>query len=238
MSHLQVINLHKNFGDHEVLGGVNLEVCAGEIVVLLGPSGMGKTTLLNCIAGILPCDSGDVKNVFERIGYVFQEDRLLPWRTVKENIQVVDGPYTNEAIDQLIADVGLRGFDHAKPSSLSGGMRQRTAIARAFAYGADLLLMDEPFKSLDYTLRLAMIQMLSGVWEESRPAVVFVTHDIEEGVLIGDRVILLSGNPAKICCQWTVQTPRGLRSADHDEVVRLKREIIDALEDDKYRRSS
>jgi len=187
---------------HHVLADVTFQVARGEIVCVLGPSGCGKSTLLNLAAGLLTPTSGDVyahgKSVTEPgadRAMMFQDDTLFPWLTVRQNIAF--GPkcqHNREQLDdvpKMIELVGLSGFEDYLPGSLSGGMRQRVALARALINRADILLLDEPFASLDAQTREAMQELALWIHERLKPAILLVTHDIEEAVFLGDRVVVL-----------------------------------------------
>ena len=197
-----------------VIEGVSFQVEAGEFLCLLGPNGCGKTTLLRILGGLEPATRGMVllegKPVAgdgrhdRRIGVVFQEDRLLPWMTLRENVALVLKPLGLPAPERLatadrhLALAGLRGFEHYYPGRVSGGMRQRAAIARALVIEPDVLLMDEPFGALDAQNRRIMQQEVRRIWRETGRTIVFVTHSIEEAVAIGTTLVMLSARPARI----------------------------------------
>jgi NitT/TauT family transport system ATP-binding protein len=197
-----------------VIERVSFDVAAGEFVCLLGPNGCGKTTLLRILSGIEPATRGRVLLDGEaivahqphqrKVGVVFQEDRLLPWLTLRENVALVLKPLGVSAAvrrrraDELLALAGLRGFETYHPGRVSGGMRQRTAIARALAVEPDVLLMDEPFGALDAQNRRIMQQEVRRIWQETRRTIVFVTHAIEEAVAIGTTLVMLTARPARI----------------------------------------
>ncbi|WDV45135.1 ABC transporter ATP-binding protein [Clostridiaceae bacterium M8S5] len=226
---LQLNKIEKNFENIQVLKDFSLVVSKNEIVCIIGPSGCGKSTLLNMISGyIYPC-SGELENKSDNISYVFQEDRLLPWRNVYENIQIVNKKQSKEHILSLIEKVGLKGFEEHYPLELSGGMRQRCAIARAFNYDANLLLMDEPFKSLDYNLRFNMIDQLLELWHTKKCAVVFVTHEIDEALLLGDRIVVLSSRPTKPIKEIDIDKPKGKRSLKDKELIEIRNKIIECI---------
>ncbi|MDM8128811.1 ATP-binding cassette domain-containing protein, partial [Paraclostridium benzoelyticum] len=149
---LKIENLTKNFEDLKVIENLSLNIKENEIVAIIGPSGCGKSTLLNIISGIVKKYEGKIHTSKPTIGYLFQEDRLLPWMNVFENVKVVNDNSKNADALKIIEEVGLKKFEKSYPDTLSGGMRQRCSIARGFNYDCDLLLMDEPFKSLDYNL--------------------------------------------------------------------------------------
>ncbi|MCD5410922.1 MAG: ABC transporter ATP-binding protein [Clostridiales bacterium] len=219
----------KSFGEIDILHRISLDIDKEEIVCILGPSGCGKSTLLNTIAGLINPDQGDIQTNIEKIGYVFQEDRLLSWKTVYENIRLVDHSKSAEVLNKLIEEIGLKGFENYFPNELSGGMRQRCSVARAFNYQAELLLMDEPFKSLDYFLRIKMLKQLINVWENEKSSICFVTHEIDEALLLGDRVIVLSNRPAEIVGSFKIETRQKDRKLNSETLVEIRSQIIDLL---------
>jgi ABC-type nitrate/sulfonate/bicarbonate transport system ATPase subunit len=197
-----------------VIDSVSFSVEAGEFVCLLGPNGCGKTTLLRIVGGLEPPTRGAVTLGGEpvlgtgrhtrKVGVVFQEDRLLPWMTLRQNVELVQKPLGTDAAgrrataDRYLRLVGLAGFEEYHPARVSGGMRQRAAIARALAIEPDLLLMDEPFGALDAQTRRIMQQEIRRIWRETGRTIVFVTHSIEEAVAIGTTLILLSARPSRV----------------------------------------
>jgi NitT/TauT family transport system ATP-binding protein len=197
-----------------VLNTVSFQAAEGEFVCLLGPNGCGKTTLLRIIGGLEAPTAGEVRLDGRVVGYagraefhvgvVFQEDRLLPWRTLEDNVALVLKPLGREAAARretarrYLRFVGLQGFEGYYPSRVSGGMRQRAAIARALAIEPDVLLMDEPFGALDAQNRRIMQAEVRRIWAETRKTIVFVTHSIEEAVAIGTTVVMLSARPARV----------------------------------------
>jgi ABC-type nitrate/sulfonate/bicarbonate transport system ATPase subunit len=200
-----------------VLRDVAFRVRPGEFVALLGPSGCGKTTLLNLVAGL---DTQFVGSVYVdctppaslRIGYVFQQPRLLPWRTVFENIALVLPRDADAAsIRALLDEVGLAGAHDVYPHRLSLGMARRAAIARAFAIRPELLLMDEPFVSLDAAAADRLRQVLVDLWRSHPTTVLFVTHDLEEAVMLADRILILSDAPGRLLADVPVTLPRAQR---------------------------
>jgi ABC-type nitrate/sulfonate/bicarbonate transport system ATPase subunit len=194
----------KSFNGLKVLDNLSFEITRSEIVSILGPSGIGKTTILRLITGTLIPDSGTVEVVSPQIGHIFQEPRLLPWRTCKENISFVmraNGTAKRKADDMAmswIERLGLRGFEDYYPAQLSGGMMQRVSIARAFAIEPEILLMDEPFSNLDMKLKESLLIMLEEMLREYRTTVVHVTHDLLEAMRLADRLFeILSGGVMK-----------------------------------------
>ena len=215
-----------------VLQDINLTVNEEEFVALVGPSGCGKSTLLNIASGLLEPTSGTVKFTQVEAGYeprmsiVFQETGLFPWRNVHDNIAFgleTAGMPTEEReqrIKHYIELVGLKGFEKSFPHQLSGGMRQRVGIARALAIEPDLLLMDEPFSALDAQTRTIMQEELVTLWEKTRLTTLYVTHNIQEAVMLADRVVLLSRRPGKVNKILTIAIPRADRDKpEHAEEI-------------------
>jgi len=206
---IHVDQLSKRYGDRTVMSGVSFDVGTCEIVSIVGPSGCGKTTLLRCVAGLTPPSGGAVSIAGhvvteppEGVGVVFQHFGLFPWKTVSGNVAyglTVRGMPRRETeprVRELIGMVGLEGFEHAYPHQLSGGMQQRAGLARALAIEPRLLLMDEPFASLDAQTRdLLQLEMLR-ILDQRPTATIFVTHSIDEAVLMGDRVVILTASRA------------------------------------------
>lgn len=224
MSGLRAV--YKAYEDLVVMEGLDLDLPNHKIVCIVGPSGCGKTTLLNLIGGLTMADDGHIDTQGERIGYIFQEDRLLPWENVYQNIAFVKPEVNHQKIMDIIDQVGLTGFEHSYPEALSGGMRQRCSIARAFYYEASLLLMDEPFKSLDYDLKRHMIQYLILLWEASRSTVVYVTHDIDEALLLGHQVLVLSKRPARVVKSYKLETSHQERHLSDEDLLVIRLDII------------
>jgi NitT/TauT family transport system ATP-binding protein len=222
----------RRFGAVEVLQEISLEVGRGEFVAVVGPSGCGKTTLLNLLSGYEQPSAG----VVERRGQVrmvYQVDGLYPWMTVAENISLGVGHLSSAdeqrtQIDDMIRLIDLNGFENHYPHQLSGGMRQRVELARALAGNSDILLLDEPFSSLDYLTRLRMRQELVRLLNERPRTVVLVTHDIEEAAQLADRVVVLTGRPAQIRRELGIQAARP-RALTHPEVVEATRIILTEL---------
>ena len=214
----------KKYGDNTIISDLSLNIKEGEFFTLLGPSGCGKTTLLNIISGLTAPDAGTVEGADGRLSYMFQSARLLPWRTVEENIRLVREDAPAEEVRSLITAVGLEGFERYYPGQLSGGMARRCALARAFHFGGEIFLMDEPFQGLDYGIRMEMLSMLLSIWQRERPGVLFVTHEIDEALTVATRIAVLAPRPTAIC-QWFDPGPEG-RDASAPELARLRQEII------------
>lgn len=195
----------------EAVRGIDLEVAAGTFVTLVGPSGCGKSTLLNMTAGLMAPSTGrvlyegrEVAGINGKVGYMTQNDHLLPWRTIQRNIEVpleirgVPRRERAERVAELMALVGLKGFESYYPTQVSGGMRKRTALARLLAYDPDTLLMDEPFGALDAQLRLTLQTELLAIRSRLKKTVIFVTHDLDEAIALADRCAVFSARPGRI----------------------------------------
>lgn len=196
------------FGDYVAVREVNLSVGEGEFLAIVGPTGCGKSTILNAIAGLLPPSAGAVSigdhpvaGVQHRIGYLFQQEALMPWKTALENVEIgltfrkVSPAERHERASAWLAKVGLRGMEHRYPHELSGGQRKRVQMAQALITGPEVILMDEPFSALDIHTRHLMQSELLALWQEDRRAVVMITHDLEEAISLADRVLVLSAGP-------------------------------------------
>jgi ABC-type nitrate/sulfonate/bicarbonate transport system ATPase subunit len=233
-----IVGLTKSFGDTRVLEDFTMEVAPHGVTVVLGPSGCGKTTLLRCISGLESTISGRFPGLGgAQTGMVFQEPRLLPWATVRENLSFVaqDGARTRKSnagstgIDELLNAVELGAYAEAYPPELSGGMAQRVALARAFVVSAQLLLLDEPFRALDIALRIRMYALFRRLWSRERPTTLLVTHNVEEAVLQGDRIVVLAGSPGRVAAAMTHPLAHEERNLDHPAVRDLQTEIYRLL---------
>lgn len=230
---LQLEGVSRRFGAHEVLCDIELRVAHGEWIAIVGPSGCGKTTLLNLMSGYDAPSAGRITRN-GRARTVYQADGLFPWLSVAGNIELglrhLSETTRQSRTRELLQWVGLDEFADHYPHQLSGGMKQRVEIARAIGGETDVLLLDEPFSSLDYITRLRMRHELVRLLDSgaSRRTVVMVTHDIEEAAQLADRIVLLSGRPARISCELRVEVPQP-RSLTHPAVVEATRRIIAEL---------
>jgi NitT/TauT family transport system ATP-binding protein len=206
-----------NNGGLRALEDVSFELCPQEFMCVLGPSGSGKSTLLRILAGLLPPTSGEITfygSEQPRIGMVFQQANLMPWRTVSQNLTLplelsgVNPETARQKAREMMELVGLEGFDSYWPRDLSGGMAQRVAIARALIHDPDLLLLDEPFGSLDALTRERMWTELSRIWQARQKTVLMVTHSISEALFLADRVLVLTQRPGKVKLELEVDLPR------------------------------
>jgi NitT/TauT family transport system ATP-binding protein len=224
------------------LDGVDLDVPAGQLVCLVGSSGGGKSTLVRAIAGLnrlaggtILIDSVPINGPSAQRGMVFQEDTVFPWMRVMENVafglkaQGIAPTERRQRAMEWLRAVGLDGFAGSWPRELSGGMRKRVALATVFAAGADVLLMDEPFGALDYVTRLSLHEVLLDLWRRSAPTVVFVTHDIEEALTLGDRILVISAGRLVDDLSVNLPRPRGAEERADAAAVRLTNAIVGHL---------
>lgn len=219
----KIENLFKRFNDVVLFDNFSITLEKNATTCLLGPSGCGKTTLLNMIGGTVRPDSGELSGFRDTvISYIFQEPRLLPWRTVKQNIafplkDILPKERWEPLVTHTLETVHMSDFADYYPKDLSGGMKQRAAIARAFCYPSELLLMDEPFKALDMKLKSAVMDVFRQLWQENRKTVLFVTHDLDEAIELGHDIYVLSPPPVTIKKHF---------KADNQNKTTLRGEII------------
>ena len=227
-------------GEIVALNGVNLDIAENEFVTVVGPSGCGKSTLLNIIAGLqkptsgsVCCNGEEVTGVGRERGVVFQQYALFPWLTVEENVRFalkmrgVKGKEAVEEAKRYLRMVDLERFSENYPKELSGGMKQRVAIARAYAAEPDILLMDEPFGALDAQTRAQLQTDLLGTWEKEKKTCFFITHDVDEAIILGQRVVIMSARPGRIkrIVDVDIPYPRTQETRMSDAFTRLKNEI-------------
>jgi NitT/TauT family transport system ATP-binding protein len=231
---LAIKNLYKSYPKINIFSGLDMDIQENKITCILGPSGIGKTTLLNIISGITPPDSGNISDFKDKdFSYIFQEPRLLYWKTVYENINFVLKDIYKEkelksSVNNYLEIVGLYKYRDYYPNRLSGGMQQRVSIARAFAYPSEILLMDEPFKSLDAKLKKNLLLSFMTLWESDKRTVVFVTHDIEEAAYVSDFVYVLEDSfPTKIKNILQIDKSFQERLDDYQAVREIKKTLIE-----------
>ena len=228
---LRIENVSKRFANGFIaLDNLNLTVDQGEIISLVGTSGCGKSTLLRIISGLeyptvgeVFIDDEAIHSPHPKIGLIFQEPRLMPWLTVRENVEFGLDTLPNvkfnrlerrDLVDRILERVSLTEFANTLPRQLSGGMAQRVAIARALVTKPSILLLDEPFSALDAFIRMKLQDHLLSIWDYDRPTLILVTHDIEEALVLSDRVIVLRGNPGHIHQEFIIDLPRPRKRTD------------------------
>lgn len=241
---LKIENVYKEYntrkGKTVALNGINLDIKENEFICVVGPSGCGKSTLLNAIAGLHEPTSGSIyldgnliKGTGVERGVVFQQYALFPWRTVLKNVmfglEIKKTPKdeAEKIAMKYIKSVGLEGFEHAYPKELSGGMKQRVAIARAYAANPEVLLLDEPFGALDAQTRVQLQQELLTTWEQDKKTCFFITHDVDEAVILAQRVVIMSARPGRIkrIVDIDIPYPRTQDIKTSPKFIELKNEI-------------
>lgn len=235
------VGIRHRFGAHEVFPDLQFSIKENQFVCILGKSGCGKSTLARIMSGLMPSSEGAVtidgtpiSPTDHQLAYVFQEPALWPWRDVRSNVrtgmEIKKRPKEemDRRVDELIDLVGLRGFERHYPHQISGGMKQRTSIARAFAVRADLILMDEPFAALDAQTRDQMQKEVLRIWEQQKHTVVFITHGIEEAILLAERIIVLGARPGRILADIDVDLERPRNFADPG-FLKLRKQIEDLI---------
>lgn len=244
----EVIDLNKIFVAEEpvrALVDINLTIPQGSFTCIVGPSGCGKSTLLRILGGLVEHTSGSVRSALvsdsvPSSAFVFQEHGIFPWMNVIDNVAFgqrmagIDKQTRRNSAAQWIKRIGLTGFEESYPHQLSGGMRQRIAIARAFATGSPALLMDEPLGALDSQTRTLMQEELMALWEAERKTVVLVTHSIEEALLLGDRIVMMSARPATVkeVIDVPFDRPRGVDTEKDPQFGEMKRQIWESIRDE------
>ena len=244
MKKLEVNHISKSFDGKPILQDISITLNQGELVSLLGVSGGGKTTLFNIIAGLLPPDEGnvilngkDITNQPGQISYMMQKDLLLPYRTIEDNaalpllLKGVNKRDARTQVSPLFAQFGLEGTQKKYPAQLSGGMRQRAALLRTYLFSQDVALLDEPFSALDTLTKRSIHQWYLDVMEKIQLTTLFITHDIDEAILLSDRIYLLSGNPGRIAAEIVIQEPKPRRDdfSLTPEFLEYKRKILSLL---------
>ncbi|WP_434287081.1 ABC transporter ATP-binding protein [Celeribacter sp. SCSIO 80788] len=250
---LNLRNLSKTFGDFTALANIGLTVQPGEFVTVVGPSGCGKSTLFNILAGLEEADGGSTirfedrsvmsKDLLGKVSFMPQRDLLLLWRNVIDNAILpleMEGANRADArkeAERMLPEFGLAGFADKFPHELSGGMRQRVALMRTFMFKRDLMLLDEPFGALDALTRTMMQRWLLDVWQKHKRTVLFITHDVDEAIFLGDRVLVMSSRPGSIKIERKVDLPRprGAELLTSPEFVALKRDLLTAIEEESMK---
>ncbi len=238
---IDVRGLTKRFGDLLVLDNISFQVGRGEFLAIVGPTGCGKTTFLNCLSKLIPTSEGDIfidgrvaDPRVHNISFVFQEPTCLPWRTVRENVAYgmelkrFPAEKIRERVDYMLGLVGLSETQHLYPNQVSASMVQRITVARAFAVDPDLLLMDEPYGQLDVKLRYYLEDELVKLWQTLKATVIFVTHNIEEAVYVAERILVLSNKPTRIKAEVKVDLPRPRNLID-PAFVAIRKEVTELI---------
>jgi len=250
---LDMRGIRKTFGNVTALAGLDVAIAPGELVTVVGPSGCGKSTLFNIVAGLDEPDDGGIlrfegrscmaSELLGRVSFMPQRDLLLPWRTVIDNAILaieIEGMPRAEARAQalrMLPEFGLAGFENQYPHQLSGGMRQRVALMRTFMFKRDLMLLDEPFGALDALTRTMMQRWLLEVWQKHRRTILFITHDVDEAIFLGDRVLAMTARPGKIKLELPIDLPRPRRPEllTDPAFISLKRQLLDAIEEESMK---
>ncbi|SDW99695.1 ABC-type nitrate/sulfonate/bicarbonate transport system, ATPase component [Variovorax sp. YR634] len=254
---LELVNVWKRFGEAQArtvaVSGVNLRIAKSEFVTLVGPSGCGKSTLFNMIAGLLPPDDdGSLLfggapqrdgQLLGKVSFMPQRDLLFPWRTVLDNAILaleVEGVPRKEARERaraMLPEFGLAGFANHYPHQLSGGMRQRVALMRTFLFARDLMLLDEPFGALDALTRTRMQHWLLELWARHRRTVLFITHDIDEAILLGDKVLVMTARPGTVKSETVIDLPRPRDPSVvlSPEFIRIKQRLLAEIEEESQK---
>lgn len=238
---IEVRNLTKSFGDLLVLDDISFNVAKGEFLAIVGPTGCGKTTFLNCLSKLMNTTDGDIYIDGEvanprkhNISFVFQEPTAMPWRTVRDNVafgmQIKGFPKNKmeERLEYILKLVGLSDTANLYPNQISASMMQRVAVARAFAVNPDLLLMDEPYGQLDVKLRYYLEDELVKLWQTLKSTVIFVTHNIEEAVYVAERILVLSNKPTTIKAEVKVELPRPRNLID-PKFVEIRKNVTELI---------
>ncbi|WP_298951654.1 ABC transporter ATP-binding protein [uncultured Methylobacterium sp.] len=250
---IALTGVDKTFGTVKALSGFTATVGRGEFVTVVGPSGCGKSTLFNIVAGLEEPDPGGAlrfegrschaAELLGRVSFMPQRDLLLPWRNVVDNAILaleIEGRPRKEARAEalrMLPEFGLAGFEAQYPHQLSGGMRQRVALMRTFMFERDLMLLDEPFGALDALTRTMMQRWLLDVWQRHRRTILFITHDVDEAIFLGDRVLVMTARPGAVKLEQRIDLPRPRRPdlVTAPEFIRLKRTLLEAIEEESMK---
>lgn len=225
-----ISNLSKKYKDHLILDNISLHVDEDEIVSIIGPSGCGKSTIFNILSNLADCDDGNV-NMYGDFSYMYQKDLLLPYKTIIDNVSlplILKGKNKRDSRDFVkpyFSTFGLVGYENKYPDELSGGMRQRANFMRTFVNSSDIMLLDEPFGALDSITRSSMQKWLLSIKKEIKSTILLITHDIDEAIILSNRIYILSNKPAKVTNEIVVD--RDIYNIDNlENVARLKKEIL------------
>ena len=231
MAVLTVENINQRFDGLQVLKNISFSLKRNEFISVIGHSGCGKTTLLRVIAGLLNQSSGKIVHASNSIGFVFQQFSLYPWLTIKENILFGKKHKSDMEIDKYLQSIGLYDYRNHYPYQISEGMKQRVAILRTLLNRNDIILMDEPFRNLDLLTKDITQQVLLRILQKKSASIIFVTHDIDEAILLSDRVIVLSDLPARIVKEFRIEfeRPRKQDIFKQEDYIKLKEEIYSLL---------
>ncbi|WP_235939027.1 ABC transporter ATP-binding protein [Schauerella aestuarii] len=250
---LALTNISKTFGAVQALNGLSVDIAPGEFVTVVGPSGCGKSTLFNIVAGLEEPDDGGslqflgkpcrARDLLGQVSFMPQRDLLLPWRTVIDNAILaveMEGARKSDARREALAmlpEFGLAGFEQQYPHQLSGGMRQRVALMRTFMFKRDLMLLDEPFGALDALTRSMMQRWLLDVWQKHRRTILFITHDVDEALFLGDRVLVMTARPGRVKLELpvTLSRPRNADIVTSPEFIAQKRILLEAIEEESMK---
>jgi NitT/TauT family transport system ATP-binding protein len=217
-------NMTKKFDELTVIDGWDIEIEKGQRVVILGPSGCGKTTFLKILSGLQKVDSGSIERRYERLGFVFQEPRLIPWKSVEENLLFISNDRAR--ITEMLMNMRLKGFENYLPSQLSGGMKQRVNLARALIVDPDLLILDEPFGSLDMPVKFGIIEDINSLWNKRQFTIIMVTHDTKEAVSLADRILILSPRPSKIMSDMKINLSVNQRDISEPAFIEIESSLM------------
>lgn len=229
-------NISKSFDNMEILKDINIEVNEGELISILGPSGSGKSTIFNILTNIISSDNGEI-NINGDISYMYQKDMMVPWKKVIDNIGIPlifkgkNKKDSREEVKKHINDFGLSGFEYKYPSQLSGGMKQRANFLKTYLTSKDIMLLDEPFGALDSMTRRKMQRWLLDLTKEMNSTILFITHDIEEAILLSNRIYIISEKPAIIKGEIIVNLPkeRNENIVTTEEFINIKKQILNLM---------
>ncbi|MGK6314351.1 ABC transporter ATP-binding protein [Neorhizobium sp. DT-125] len=250
---IELRNVSKTFGAVKALQDLEVSIRPGELVTVVGPSGCGKSTLFNILAGLEEPDPGNIlrlkgvgsaaSDLLGKVSFMPQRDLLLPWRNVIDNailaleIEGMPRAQARRQAMEMLPEFGLTGFEAQYPNQLSGGMRQRVALMRTFLFKRDLMLLDEPFGALDALTRTMMQRWLLDVWQKHKRTVLFITHDVDEAIFLGDRVLVMTARPGRVKLEQTVDLPRPRRAdiVTSTEFIALKKTLLEAIEEESMK---